>query len=430
MLLESAAKDQENQRLRLKLNSQHFDCKDTGNSSAHSDNEEKPTSEETKPPLKAKNFENALDMDAYRLQQKKQVVDQLKTVMEQVLKFAVSELTKIVENSFDDLVLELLKKEKENKTLNESLAKEDKTHEQCDNRRAKFPESHSTSLSSVSQKKEACQEPQSNQENGSEVTHEVTGKHSVLSVAQNWVPILDKVFDQKWCSDLWQIKETPPKIPNPDCFVHEDPDSHSIIEQETTSGEKDVGQSPWLQLDQTVEESVSANSQGTLVISTTGSSTMPVHPSTATEHSHHSPGDDVQLKSQSMLHRLLTLPSQGLSELLCSNSDISLQTFPTLADTSVTQEFLGDGELPTKNHSSPLGKKEEGVLENVELRGSVEKKSYSCKHCGRKFNQQPMMKVHQQTHGSSVVCCSLCGKRFSQPERLQTHLQAHTAKQT
>ncbi|KPP58980.1 hypothetical protein Z043_123145, partial [Scleropages formosus] len=258
----------------------------------------------------------------------------------------------------------------------------------------------------------------------------VTGKHSVLSVAQNWVPILDKVFDQKWCSDLWQIKETPPKIPNPDCFVHEDPDSHSIIEQETTSGEKDVGQSPWLQLDQTVEESVSANSQGTLVISTTGSSTMPVHPSTATEHSHHSPGDDVQLKSQSMLHRLLTLPSQGLSELLCSNSDISLQTFPTLADTSVTQEFLGDGELPTKNHSSPLGKKEEGVLENVELRGSVEKKSYSCKHCGRKFNQQPMMKVHQQTHGSSVVCCSLCGKRFSQPERLQTHLQAHTAKQT
>lgn len=31
----------------------------------------------------------------------------------------------------------------------------------------------------------------------------------VLSVAQDWVPILDKVFGQKWCSDVWQIKELP-----------------------------------------------------------------------------------------------------------------------------------------------------------------------------------------------------------------------------
>ena len=29
----------------------------------------------------------------------------------------------------------------------------------------------------------------------------------MISVAQDWVPILDKVFGQKWCSDLWQIKE-------------------------------------------------------------------------------------------------------------------------------------------------------------------------------------------------------------------------------
>lgn len=32
-------------------------------------------------------------------------------------------------------------------------------------------------------------------------------KQAVLTVAQDWVPILDKVFGQKWCSDLWQIKE-------------------------------------------------------------------------------------------------------------------------------------------------------------------------------------------------------------------------------
>lgn len=29
----------------------------------------------------------------------------------------------------------------------------------------------------------------------------------MLSVSQDWVPILDKVFGQKWCSDVWQIKE-------------------------------------------------------------------------------------------------------------------------------------------------------------------------------------------------------------------------------
>jgi len=33
------------------------------------------------------------------------------------------------------------------------------------------------------------------------------GRPPVLSVAQDWVPILDKVFGQKWCSDVWQIKE-------------------------------------------------------------------------------------------------------------------------------------------------------------------------------------------------------------------------------
>lgn len=34
-----------------------------------------------------------------------------------------------------------------------------------------------------------------------------TDKQKVLAVAQDWVPILDKVFGQKWCSDAWHIKE-------------------------------------------------------------------------------------------------------------------------------------------------------------------------------------------------------------------------------
>lgn len=47
--------------------------------------------------------------------------DQLKSVMEQVLDFAVRELTKIVEASFDDLLLEITKMEREQRVLEERL---------------------------------------------------------------------------------------------------------------------------------------------------------------------------------------------------------------------------------------------------------------------------------------------------------------------
>lgn len=49
--------------------------------------------------------------------------DQLKSVMEQVLDFAVHELTKIVEASFDDLLLEITKMEREQQILEERLDK-------------------------------------------------------------------------------------------------------------------------------------------------------------------------------------------------------------------------------------------------------------------------------------------------------------------
>lgn len=42
-------------------------------------------------------------------------------VMEHVLEFAVCELTKIVEASFDDLLLEMTKKEREHSALEEQL---------------------------------------------------------------------------------------------------------------------------------------------------------------------------------------------------------------------------------------------------------------------------------------------------------------------
>lgn len=49
--------------------------------------------------------------------------DQLKSVMKQVLDFAVRELTKIVEASFDDLLLEIAKMEEEQLALEERLSR-------------------------------------------------------------------------------------------------------------------------------------------------------------------------------------------------------------------------------------------------------------------------------------------------------------------
>lgn len=49
--------------------------------------------------------------------------DQLRAVMEHVLSFAVRELTKIVEASFDDLLLEITKMETEQQVLEERLGK-------------------------------------------------------------------------------------------------------------------------------------------------------------------------------------------------------------------------------------------------------------------------------------------------------------------
>lgn len=51
------------------------------------------------------------------------LTDQLKSVMQQVLDFAVRELTKIVEASFDDLLLEITKMEREQHVLQERLGR-------------------------------------------------------------------------------------------------------------------------------------------------------------------------------------------------------------------------------------------------------------------------------------------------------------------
>uniref|UniRef100_A0A8C6MF38 Uncharacterized protein n=2 Tax=Nothobranchius furzeri TaxID=105023 RepID=A0A8C6MF38_NOTFU len=132
--------------------------------------------------------------------------DQLKSVMEQVLNFAVRELTKIVEASFDDLLLEITKMEKEHKVLEERMGRSndrgggDKGKGGGGRRRGSENDSVSPS-GSEDTREELAEESKDTAPTGD------PKQTPILSVTQDWVPILDKVFGQKWCSDVWQINK-------------------------------------------------------------------------------------------------------------------------------------------------------------------------------------------------------------------------------
>ncbi|KAJ8404275.1 hypothetical protein AAFF_G00340480 [Aldrovandia affinis] len=428
MLQETTIKDQENQRLRLRLQSRQSDGVENASACSGSNMEENAANDETKSLIHtpSQSSEHAVYANTHWLDQKGRAVGQLKAVMEQVLKFAVCEVTKIVEDSFDDLLLELMKKEKENRSLNVRLQSEEA---------GGTAENHSLSPTQG----ETQQQPFSSAHFGAGVLQEkkptetpnVAEKQTVLSVAQDWVPILDKVFGQKWCSDLWQVKEMGSDMSElgigmgvgsfPECIIQDEEDQ-SLLE----SGEGDAA----------LQQQVERKAATTPGVSSTGSPgcSSPVAPE---GQSHHHHGDDPQLRSPSMLHRLLTLPSQGLGQLLCTDPSID-PVLPTTAEAS--PEGLEAAKVvprsPTKD-PSPTPAEEEGAtpaascspVEAEQRPPPAGRKTYACRQCGKKFGRLPLLKAHQQTHAEAAPTrCSLCGKRFAQAARLQAHLRTHAGK--
>ncbi|XP_036408818.1 hypermethylated in cancer 2 protein [Megalops cyprinoides] len=462
MLQETTAKDQDNQRLRLKLQSRQADCGGVGNASVSSEGkmEGNEASDGTKsqPHTPSQSTEHAVHTNTHWLEQKGRAVGQLKVVMEQVLKFAVCELTKIVEDSFDDLLLEMMKKEKENKDLNLRLQQTqdlpDSGKDRAKSGKALEKASGSPSNVGSSERDEEAQESLGSLEFGADVFQAkkpteaatVPEKQTVLSVSQDWVPILDKVFGQKWCSDLWQVKEMgggagetgagagAASFPNPECYLQERVDSplvsSTLLEEGPGDGE---GKLPWLQPEQMEGNSAGADFKGAAGVSTTGCL------SPVTSDGHHHSGEDSQLRSPSMLHRLLTLPSQGLGQLLCD--DPSIEPLPAQAEVSPDiPELRADVKSPTKDPaSSPSEEDEEeggGPAANCsppepKCRASAGRKTYPCRQCGKKFGRLPLLKMHQQTHReASPVSCTSCGKRFTQASRLQAHQRTHVGKKS
>lgn len=423
MLLETATKEQENQRLRATIQSRESGCTGKGKSSASKGRKE--TSDGTKQHAPSQSSECGVQSDALRREQKGRAVGQLKAVMEHVLEFAVCELSKIVEDSFDDLLVEFTKKERENQILKDQLRY--KTVVEDNEMVAVETEDSQDSPSSSKAEKQDTRSPQEpfpkkEWEKDQTESSNDPDKQTVITVAQDWVPILDKVFGQKWCSDLWQIKEVTTSkeehsalgscsMTNMDSLIRETLMPSCLSSQRKLELELEVGQPQWSRTEHTEVLSLSSNTQGIPVVSSTG--------------------DDSQIRSPSMLQRLLTLPSQ-----LLEGDEESMDAVPSSevsADTAESRESKSDRTPATKKREQEEEDEdeEEDDDETEDYGPSKHKgrrKSHVCKECGRKFSRTHLLRAHRLTHEETANRCSQCGKSFSQPSKLQAHLRTHTGK--
>ncbi|XP_056598076.1 zinc finger protein 24 isoform X3 [Triplophysa dalaica] len=417
MLLETSTKEKENQRLRATLQSRKQDGAGKGKSNASKGRKE------TKQHAPSQSSECGAQSETLRREQKGRAVGQLKAVMEHVLVFAVCELTKIVEDSFDDLLVEFTEKERENQILKDQLR--DQNEEEDDElvggqTKDYYNDSDSPSSSKV-ERRDSSQEPLSKkgrEKEPAETTNE-PDKQTVIAVAQDWVPILDKVFGQKWCSDLWQIKEVTSEEECTALGSGSMTDVDSLIRETlmpsclATQKKLDVVQPPWSQSEEMEVLSLSADSRG--IVSSTG--------------------DDSHIRSSSMLQRLLTLPSQ-----LLEGDEESMDAAPSLEaslDPAVPEmcgEPKSDRTPATIKREQRNEEKEEDEPdeddddETKQSKHKGRRKAHVCKECGRKFSRTHLLRAHRLTHEETANRCSQCGKSFSQPSKLQAHLRTHAAK--
>lgn len=435
MLIETAVKEQENQRLRLKLQSREFERIGIENGSVSNGGKtDNAATDRTKPGSHTPSLstERSVFADTRRLEQKGRVVGQLKAVMEQVLDFAMSELSKIVEASFEDLLLEITVKEREQRDLEERLrsaGRPENGKSRAARRRGSEHDSASPS-GSEGARDEAGDAPGAKIGRKEEANETANGseKPDVLSVAQDWVPILDKVFGQKWCSDLWQIKELV-STGNEEEEAGQGSGSTGLLSEEDLkpSPSSPLQEPQWMPLEDMTVLSTTPDPQP---------SPGPAPTPTA---------EDSPLRSPSMLHRLLTLPAQLLED---DEDTDAMETLPAPAEASPAGAARSETESPSQSCLSPPKRRDEDEDEEEEGEDEDDKgtkgrsakcrKSLECKECGKRFSRAPLLKAHQQTHSisaeaaavTSVLHCADCGKRFSLASRLQAHLRTHAGKKT
>ncbi|CAN9505097.1 unnamed protein product [Ophioblennius macclurei] len=418
--------------------------------------------------------EPGVHTDTRRLEQRGRVVDQLKSVMEQVLDFAVRELTKIVEASFDDLLLEITKMEREQQTLEERLGKgappergpAEKGGRASGRRRGS--ENDSVSPSGSEDTREEAEVP---------VSKETDNKDDpepppVLSVSQDWVPILDKVFGQKWCSDVWQIKElaggggggrevgggggrglgeggahrdevlssTSVTLEPSPSSPQQDPRWTPLEDMEVFSPDEDDAEIAAANAKAAAAAAASQNDGNAATIAPGGGA--PSSPSG-------------RRSSASMLQRLLTLPSQLLEDEEGEDA-VAKETLVVLTTDGAAVDRRTEADPPDRTArgggggggggdeevEEEAGEEEEEEEEEDKGRKKKRRRMWSeCEECGRRFSRMSLLKAHRHTHGNTAadtaspspppaaapslpLHCTECGKRFSSATRLHSHTRA------
>ncbi|XP_062845080.1 uncharacterized protein si:dkeyp-113d7.10 [Trichomycterus rosablanca] len=364
MLLETARIEQENQRLRASIQSRRgADAQRGENGGVEAEDGQRERGEQRAGHSASQPGSLA---DSLRLEHKRRAVGQLKLVMERVLEFAVCELSKIVEYSLDDVLLELRKTEREHEELKLKLHSAGEENGASDAEvKTRKSRAKGNGVGSPRSSTDGVRE----EDRGAEQNTEDSAPSAVMSVSQDWVPVLNKVFGQSWCGDVWPLREAV-EIKTERVRLS----SEGSILEETTPQRNHDDQSDQPQWLGDTEMAGNFDPPPTPVSSTTG--------------------EDGQLKSPSMLHRLLTLPTR-----LLDGDDDSMESEDSLINAVISSHVAQTARREGAEDGEGRDAEEPDAEETVKPKSHKSgKKVHACKTCGEKFGRAHQLKTHRQTH--------------------------------
>ncbi|XP_019721928.1 uncharacterized protein LOC109513741 [Hippocampus comes] len=393
LLLEAAAQEQENRRLRLRLQaweSHHGHNK--GGAEEYRESQAAAAGDDGSDGVRKKPEQPAKPRgptDSRRLEQRGRVVEQLKSVMERVLHSALCQLKKMVEASFDDLLLEITQKECERQTLQARL--------DCKRgaARREARDNPGSPGGSEAAPKDTCPEPA-----------EETGGTGGTEDKANAV-----VFGHEWCGDIWKPKGSVGGGGASGRGSSEGPDPPLLPAMALTLESPRLQDPRWTPLedmDVLCPDRDAAPAPAPPPLTPSGS--WGIH------------------SSASMLQRLLTasqLPDDNAGTTHKKPQDA--RVMPTGQGTKQQQE---EEEQEEEEEEDKHDQGEEEEEEEEKGRKKKRRKVWSeCEDCGRRFSRVLLLKAHRQIHADANVGvtssrCSLCGKRFPSAGRLRSHLQA------
>ncbi|XP_037113359.1 myoneurin isoform X3 [Syngnathus acus] len=392
LLLEAAVQEQENSRLRLRLQARESPCgHDEGGADIRQGQAEAAAREDDGPDagrtkrqqLAEPRGSTGVPTDSRRLEQRCRVVEQLKCAMERVLHLALCQLKKMVEASFDDLLLEITQKECERQTLQTQLDRRlATTHQEA-------PDNLGTPSGLEDALKDAGREqPKAEEAGGARGTEDKAD-----AVA----------FGQKWSGDIRKLKGSA--------------GGGGAAGRSSREGPAPPSLPPHI-MDLTLESSPLQDPRWTPledmdVLGPDWNATPPPAPPLNPS------GSRGGRSSASMLQRLLTASQ------LPEDHAGGAHKKPQGAEVAPADQGAKQEEDEHNQEEEEEGIEEE---EEEEDKGRKRRKVWSeCEDCGRRFSRVLLLKAHRQIHADAGVSpsqCSHCGKTFSSAGRLHSHLRA------